>query len=243
MRSSSALAALFALAGCKHAAAPAGRAPQAPGTRVAAAAAPLREAGPSAISEDAHALLRQEGELLWTRWTTGSGPMPASALAEHPALSQRETVATVAAAAAKAGGTEAEALRLLGQQLATLAVAREAGAEIEALQRGRAQLSFPAPADAEAPSVERGERDLDRLLSEEPSAQKRASIALAEARGAKARAPRAVTRDAAGDKGIAARGCPGGGAREKCARASAGGRRHEGQGLTPPGYYRPPLQG
>lgn len=215
MRSSSALAALFALAACKHAAAPAGRAPQPPGTRVAAAAPPIREGGPPAISEDAHALLRQEAELLWTRWTTGAGPMPASALAEHPALSQRETVETIAFAASKAKGTDAEALRLLWQQLATLAVAREAGAEIEALQRGRAELSFQAPPDAETARIERGERDLDRLLSEEPSAQKRAAIALAEARAAQPLLPLAIARDAAVDKAIATLGLPGWGAMEE----------------------------
>ncbi|HUJ28086.1 MAG TPA: hypothetical protein VLW85_18825, partial [Myxococcales bacterium] len=34
-----------------------------------------------AVSDETRAMLRAEGELLWTRWTTGAGPLPASAVA------------------------------------------------------------------------------------------------------------------------------------------------------------------
>src|SRR5438132_1045963 len=133
--------------GCGHASrAPAGRrpppngpSPRASGSDASATAAQL--------SEETRALLRAEGDLLWTRWTTGSGPLPASALAEHPRLLQRESIDTVSAAAARSSGSDAVALGLLSQQLATLAVSREAGAEIDALERARSQLAFPAPGD------------------------------------------------------------------------------------------------
>src|SRR5262249_5793145 len=71
---------------------------------------------------------------------------------------------------------------------------REAAAEIDALERARAALSFAAPGDARP---ERGERDLDRLLTDEPSAQKRAAIAQAEAKAAQPLAPLALARDKA----------------------------------------------
>jgi hypothetical protein len=157
--------------------------------------------GAAELSEEAHALLRAEGERLWKRWTTGAGPLPASARAEQPRLAQRDSVELVSAAAAKASGQDAAALRLLSQQLATLALSREAGAEIEALERARAQLAFAAPGDVRP---ERGERDLDRLLSEESSAQKRAVIALAEAKAAQPLGPLVLARDAAVEKAIAA---------------------------------------
>ena len=148
-------------------------------------------------------MLRAEGDLLWTRWTTGSGPLPASALAEHPRLLQRESIDTVSAAAARSSGSDAVALGLLSQQLATLAVSREAGAEIDALERARSQLAFPAPGETRATL---GERDLDRLLRDEPNAQKRAALAQAEAKVAQTLAPLAIARDAAVDKAIAALG-------------------------------------
>jgi len=155
-------------------------------------------------SEETHALLREEGELLWKRWTTGSGPLPASALAEHARLAQRETIDLVEAAAARASTPEArEAWGLLVQQLATFAIAREAGPEIDALERARVQLAFAAPGESRATL---GERDLERLLTDEPNAQKRAAIALAEARAAQPLAPLAIARDAAVDKAIQALG-------------------------------------
>src|SRR5258708_31486833 len=92
------------------------------------------------LSDETHALLRGEGNLLWNRWTTGAGAMPASALGEHPWLAKRESLELVAAAALKK--PESKPLMLLKQRLATLLVSREAGAEIDALERARAQLSF-----------------------------------------------------------------------------------------------------
>ncbi len=152
------------------------------------------------ISDEMRALLRAEGELLWTRWTTGTGPMPASALAEHPRLAQRESIEIVNAAAARASQPPARAaLGLLGQQLMTLAIAREAGAGIDALERARMQLAFAPPGETR-PTV--GERDLQRLLAEEPNAQKRALTAQAEAKAAQPLAPLALARDAAVEKAI-----------------------------------------
>ncbi|MCA1826330.1 MAG: hypothetical protein LC689_05260, partial [Myxococcales bacterium] len=152
------------------------------------------------LSDEAHALFRAEGDLLWKRWTTGSGPMPASALAEHPQLAQRDSLDLVTAAGAKATGADAQASRLLRQQIATLAVAREAGAEIDALERARAQLVFAAPGDARP---EHGERDLDRMLADESSAQKRAAIAQAESQAAQPLPPLVLARDAAIARAIA----------------------------------------
>lgn len=145
-----------------------------------------------------------EGEFLWKRWTTGSGPLPASALAEHPQLTQRESIDVVNTASGRASKPQARAaLSLLAQQLATLAIAREAGAEIDALERARAQLAFAPPGDTRATL---GERDLDRLLTDEPNAQKRALAALAEAKAAQPLAPLTMARDAAVDKAIHALG-------------------------------------
>ena len=181
-------------------------------TPVTQRSAPARRAGAAgdatlsaaAISEETRKLLVAEGELLWKRWTTGAGPMPASALADHPRLSQRESIEVVNGAAALATTPEDRgALSLLEQQLATFAIAREASAEIDALERARAQLAFAPPGQTAATS---GERDLDRLLTDEPNAQKRALIALAEARAAQPLAPLALARDAAVDKAIQAAG-------------------------------------
>lgn len=171
------------------------------------------------ISDEAHALFRTEGDLLWKRWTTGTGPMPASALAEHPRLAQRDSIDLVDAAIARARGADAQALQLLRQQISTLAIAREAGAEIDTLERARAQLAFAAPgegdgsagvrAEAQGRSIggdrpAHGERDLDRMLAEEPNAQRRAAIAQAEAQAAQSLAPLVLARDAAVGKAIAA---------------------------------------
>src|SRR6267142_1466555 len=135
------------------------------------------------LSEETRALLRTEGDLLWTRWTTGSGPLPSGALADHPRLFQREAVSAVASAATSARkAADQLALRFLHGELATLQIAREAASQTDALERARAALSFAAPGDARA---ERGARDLDRLLTDEPSAQKRAAIAQAEAKTAR----------------------------------------------------------
>ena len=147
--------------------------------------------------------MRAEGELLWTRWTTGSGPLPASALGDHPRLAERESIELVTAAAGRASGGDARALQLLAQQLTTLAIAREAGAEIEALDRARTQLAFAAPGETR-PTL--GERDLDRALRDESNAQKRAAIASAEAKAAAPLAPLALARDAAVEKALASLG-------------------------------------
>jgi hypothetical protein len=186
--------------GCGHAASvPAGRKPSSttPSPRFSS------ESGVAGLSEETHALLRAEGELLWTRWTTGSGPLPASALAAHARLAQREAIEVAVAAAGRASGNDARALRLLAQQLSTLAILREAGPEIEALERARAQLAFAAPGESRAML---GERDLDRLLTDEPNAQKRFALAQAEAKAAQPLASLAIARDAAVDKAIATLG-------------------------------------
>ena len=151
------------------------------------------------LSAESHAFLRREGELLWTRWTTGAGPMPASALADHPQLAQRDNAELVRAAAAKSTGVDATALRLLAQQISTQAAAREAATEIDALERARAQLSFAASGDLKP---EHGERDLDKLLSDEADGKKRAATALAEAQAAAALQPLALARDAAQEKAL-----------------------------------------
>jgi hypothetical protein len=150
------------------------------------------------LSVETHALLRTEGNLLWNRWTTGAGAMPASALGEHPWLARRESLELVSAAASKK--PDSKPLMLLKQRLATLIVSREAGGEIDALERARAQLSFSIEGDG---AQERSERDIDRLLTEEPSAQKRAALALAEAKAALPLAPLVLARDAAVEKAIA----------------------------------------
>jgi hypothetical protein len=159
------------------------------------------------LSEETRALLRAEGDLLWTRWTTGSGPLPSGALADHPRLFLREAVPAVASAAGSSRKAADElALRLLHATLSTLQISREAAAENDALERARAALTFAAPGDARA---ERGERDLDRLLTDEPSAQKRAAIAQAEAKAAQSLAPLALARDQAVAKAMARLGLPG----------------------------------
>ena len=158
------------------------------------------------LTEETRALLRVEGDLLWTRWTTGSGPMPSGALADHPRLLQREAALAVASAAASARKPLDElALQLLHGQLATLLVGRETAAETDALERARAALSFAAPGD---PRPERAERDLDRLLTDESSAQKRAAIAQAEAKAAQALGPLALARDQAVAKALPRLGLP-----------------------------------
>jgi hypothetical protein len=188
---------LLLLFSCTHAA-PAPKPPEAQVAKPPPPPDPLVVA--QRLSDETHALLRAEGELLWRRWTTGIGPLPAGALAEHPQLMARESAQIAAAAAAR---KPSRALELLAHQLATLAVSHDAAAEIEALERARAQLTFAAAGE---PRTERGERDLDRLLTEEPNPQKRAALALAEAKAAQRLAPLALARDAAVEKAIASLG-------------------------------------
>src|SRR5207245_8104796 len=112
---------MLALA-CSHASrAPAGRRPSSNGPSPRTSSSDV-SATAAQLSEETRALLRAEGELLWTRWTTGSGPLPASALAEHPRLLQPESIDTVSAAAARSSGPDAVALGLLSQPLATLEI-------------------------------------------------------------------------------------------------------------------------
>ena len=192
--------ALAFVAACGHARPSAAATPAAATTARAAppAADPLKLV--PAISEETHALLREEAELLWTRWTTGAGPTPASAAAQHPRLSQRTSVDIAEAAAARSSGADATALHLLAHQLATMTATREAGPAIDALERARAQLSFTVD------EVPRGERDIDRLLTDEPAAPRRAALAAAEAKAAQALVPLALARDEAVDKAVTALG-------------------------------------
>ena len=196
-----ALGLLVAVLSCSHAQpAPAAGTPAAPGggakDRAGTAGASQSRVDVRAISEELHALLREEAERVWTRWTTGAGPLPSGALAQHPRLFLRETVDAVAAASASSP-EDRLALRLLHAELATLAVSREAAPDVDDLERARATLAFAAPGDRRA---ERSERDLDRLLTEEASAQKRLQLAQAEAKAAKDLAPLALARDAAVQK-------------------------------------------
>ena len=189
---------LLLLVSCTHARA---TAPAAAATPAPAAPPPDPRGVAAALSAEARALLRAEGDLLWKRWTTGAGPLPASALAEHPRLAQRESLDAVDAALSRAAGpVEAQALRLLRAQLETLLLAREIAPETDALERARAGLSFAPPGEARP---DRGERDLDRLLTDEPSAARRAAIALAEAKAAQPLAALALARDEALAKALA----------------------------------------
>src|SRR5712671_1751541 len=207
---------LALLCACALACGHAPRKPPAPGTPSGNGARPRPVVLPppedprdfaAELSEETRVLLRAEGELLWTRWTTGSGALPSSALADHPRLFHREAVPAVGSAAASARKPSDElALRLLHGELATLQISREAAAQTDALERARAALSFAAPGD---PRAERGERDLDRLLTDEPNAQKRAAIAQAEAKAAQPLAPLALARDKAVAEALARLGLPG----------------------------------
>jgi hypothetical protein len=204
-----ALGLLVAVLSCSHAQpAPAAGTPAAPGAKDRAAPASGSEprADVRAISDELHALLREEAERVWTRWTTGAGPLPSGALAQHPRLFLRDSLDAVAAALAKASSPDDRlALRLLHGELATLAVSREAAPDADDLERARATLAFAAPGDRRA---ERSERDLDRLLTEEASAQKRLQLAQAEAKAAKDLAPLALARDAAVQRAFERLGIP-----------------------------------
>src|SRR5438445_12958119 len=84
---------------CSHASgAPAGRRPSSNGPSPRTSSSDVSAAA-AQLSEETHALLRAEGDLLWTRWTTGSGPLPSGALADHPRLFQRGAAASVDSAA------------------------------------------------------------------------------------------------------------------------------------------------
>lgn len=156
------------------------------------------------LSAEAHAFLRAEGDLLWKRWTTGAGVMPATALLDHPRLVQRESLDQVAQAwQASRRPADVPALLLLHAELGTLALAHEMAAQTEALDRARAGLKFALPGENRPLH---GERELDKLLSEEPAASKRAAIALAEAKAAQPLAQLLLERDLAQEKALAALG-------------------------------------
>jgi hypothetical protein len=197
------LVVLLLLAACKHAAPHANGATatqEQPATKPSSAD-PVKAA--AQLSDETHALLRSEGDLLWTRWLTGAGPLPSSALADHPRLSDPASFGAARDALSRLSGADVAATRLLAVQLATLAVGKMTAAESDALDRARAQLAFAAPGDARP---ERGERDLDRLLTEEPDAKKRAAIALEEARAADPLQVLALARDAAVENAMASLG-------------------------------------
>jgi hypothetical protein len=150
------------------------------------------------LSDETRALLRDEGERLWTRWTTGAGPMPSAALADHRRLTTPEALDAVGRARERARKpADVLALRLLHAELSTLAIANLAAPQIEALEQARAKLAFAAPGDQHP---DRGERDLDRLLTDEGDAKKRGGIAQAEARAVQPLAPLALARDEAVQK-------------------------------------------
>ena len=151
------------------------------------------------LSDEAHGVLRAEGELFWTRYTTGAGALPATAADDHGQLFSASSLALLAQARDRAQGSDLRALQVLHAWVAPLAVARAAAAPVDALDRARAALSYAVPED---PSGAHGERDLDRLLTDEPSAAKRAAIAEAEANAARALVPLAAARTAAEAKAI-----------------------------------------
>src|SRR5438132_10406338 len=117
---------MLALA-CSHASrAPAGRRPSSNGPSPRTSSSDV-SATAAQLSEETHALLRAEGDLLWTRWTTGSGPLPSGALADHPRLFQRGAAAAVDSAAGSVRKAPDQiALRLLHGTLAALQISREA---------------------------------------------------------------------------------------------------------------------
>ena len=206
-----ALGLLVAVLSCSHAQpAPAAGTPAASGAGAsdgpAAPSEAQAKADAHALSDELHALLREEAARVWTRWTTGAGPLPSGALAQHPRLFLRESLATASTALAHAATPEERlALRLLHAELATLAVSREAAPDADDLERARASLAFAAPGDRRP---ERSERDLDRLLTDEANAQKGQALAQAEAKAAKELAPLALARDAAVQKAIERLGLP-----------------------------------
>ncbi len=146
-----------------------------------------------ALATGLRARLRAEAEAAWSRWTQGRGPLPA----EAPDAQAPVTAASLAglrAAAAASSGDERRAFELVLATLSPRAVWEAAGAPALAFERARAGLVFALPGDAKA---EHGERDLDRLLTDEPSDQRRHAIAEAEGRAAASLAPLALARDAA----------------------------------------------
>jgi hypothetical protein len=186
---------------CSHA--------QAPADTPAGSPAPLPEKDARElaieIAGETRALLRQEGDLLWQRWTTGGGPAPSSALSGHEHLYEKATLQAILRARDQStDGGEKRSFGLLFAALGPLAVARGAATSAVALDSARGALTFTAPGDV-AP---RSERDLDRLLTDEPSAPKRAAIAEAEAAAAAPLAALALAREAQEEQVRALLGLP-----------------------------------
>lgn len=197
--------ALAVLCACGHAApvpAPPAGPPPAP------APDPRQEA--EAISQELRAVLRAEGELVWRRWITGQGALPASAAEGHEHLWSRATLDVLErAAAASSDPAQRRAFARLRVQLFPQAIARTAGAAVDAAERARAAVAFAASGDARP---EHAEGDLERLLIDEPSAARRAAIAEAEARAAAGLAASCLLREQAEEQAVAQLGLPGGGA-------------------------------
>ncbi|GAC1346471.1 MAG: hypothetical protein NVSMB23_24160 [Myxococcales bacterium] len=157
------------------------------------------------LSDEAHGVLRAEGELFWARYTTGAGALPSSAADDHGQLFSASSLSLLAGARAAARGSDLRAWQLLYAWIAPLAVTRTAAGPIDALDRARAALTYAVPGDA---SAARGERDLDRLLTDEPSAARRAAIAESEAAAARALVPLAFARGDAEAQALASLGLP-----------------------------------
>ena len=179
-----------------------------------------------AITAGLRALLRAESEAAWQRWTGGAGPLPAGAAEGREALAARASLQSLQQAAAASPDPDARrALLLVWATLLPRAVAQAAGEAPLQLERARAQLVFAAPAEAKSEHggkgeggdakaeqsegrTEHGERDLDRLLIDEPSDQRRHQLAEAEAVAAGALQPLALARDAAEEQAREALGLP-----------------------------------
>ena len=200
LRTAAGVLAFFALS-CSHAPAPAS-------TPAGSPAAPP-EKDPRelaiAIAGETRALLRQEGELLWQRWTTGGGAAPSSAMSGHEHLYEKATLQVLLRARDQSTDDgEKRSFGLLFAALGPQAIARGAATSEVALDSARGALTFTAPGDV-AP---RSERDLDRLLTDEPSASKRAAIAEAEATAAAPLAALALAREAQEEQVRAQLGLP-----------------------------------
>ena len=200
LRTAAGVLAFFALS-CSHAPAPAS-------TPAGSPAAPP-EKDPRelaiAIAGETRALLRQEGELLWQRWTTGGGAAPSSAMSGHEHLYEKATLQVLLRARDQSTDDgEKRSFGLLFAALGPQAIARGAATSEAALDSARGALTFTAPGDV-AP---RSERDLDRLLTDEPSASKRAAIAEAEATAAAPLAALALAREAQEEQVRAQLGLP-----------------------------------
>ena len=200
LRTAAGVLAFFALS-CSHAPAPAS-------TPAGSPAAPP-EKDPRelaiAIAGETRALLRQEGELLWQRWTTGGGAAPSSAMSGHEHLYEKATLQILLRARDQSTDDgEKRSFGLLFAALGPQAIARGAATSEAALDSARGALTFTAPGDV-AP---RSERDLDRLLTDEPSAPKRAAIAEAEATAAAPLAALALAREAQEEQVRAQLGLP-----------------------------------